>query len=81
MKAKEMREKTIEELEHLLAGWQEEMFRLKVQAMTGQQEKSNQTGNIRKNVARALTILGEKNRNRKSTEESTGELKTTESRV
>jgi large subunit ribosomal protein L29 len=60
MKAKEMREKTIEELEHLLAGWQEEMFRLKVQAMTGQQEKSNQTGNIRKNVARALTILGEK---------------------
>ena len=68
MKAREMREKTIEELEHLLDEWREELFKLKVQAMSGQPEKLSQTQNIRKNVARVLTILGERNRTKEGTE-------------
>ena len=57
MKAKEMREKAPEELHHLLAGWREELFALRVKAMTGQMEQYSRVGAIRKEIARALTVL------------------------
>lgn len=59
MNAKEMREKTVEELEHLLAAWREELFNLNVQAMTGQMEQYSRVRQIKKDIARALTILRE----------------------
>jgi len=54
-----MREKTVEELDHLLATWREELFNLNVQAMTGQMEQYSRVRHIKKDIARALTILGE----------------------
>ncbi|MCX6357616.1 MAG: 50S ribosomal protein L29 [Candidatus Aureabacteria bacterium] len=57
MKAKEMREKTAEELQHLIAGWREELFKLGVQTMTGQMEGQSRVWKIRKDIARALTTL------------------------
>lgn len=59
MNAKEMREKTVEELDHLLATWREELFNLNVQAMTGQMEQYSRVRRIRKDIARALTILSQ----------------------
>jgi large subunit ribosomal protein L29 len=58
MKAKEIREKTAEELRHLLATWREELFNLNVKAMTGQMEQYSRVKEIKRNIARALTILG-----------------------
>lgn len=57
MKAKELREKAPEEIVHLLAGWREELFKLNVQAMTGQMEQYSRVGALRKDIARALTVL------------------------
>lgn len=57
MKAKEMREKAPEELRHLLAGWREELFKLTVQAKTGQMEQHGRARGLRKEIARALTVL------------------------
>ncbi len=71
MNAKEMREKTVEELDHLLATWREELFNLNVQAMTGQMEQYSRVRLIRKDIARALTILkGEPAANRTRAKES-----------
>jgi len=57
VKAKEMRGKTPEELMHLLAGWREELFKLNVQAMSGQMEQYGRVGAMRKDIARVLTVL------------------------
>jgi large subunit ribosomal protein L29 len=61
VKTKEMREKTQDELAHLLSGWRAELFSLNVQSMTGQIEQYTRVREIRKNIARALTILRELN--------------------
>ncbi len=57
MKAKEMREKTAEELRHLLGTWREELFNLNVRAMTGQMEQYSKVREIKRDIARVLTIL------------------------
>jgi len=57
VKAKEMREKSHGELAHLLSAWREELFKLNVQAMTGQVGQYSRVGAIRKDIARALTVL------------------------
>jgi large subunit ribosomal protein L29 len=57
VKAKEMREKTAEELNHLLTTWREELFNLNVRAMTGQMEQYGRVREIKKDIARVLTIV------------------------
>jgi len=57
LKAKEMREKTMEELKNLLSEWRDEIFKLNVQAVTGQTEQYGRRREIRRNIARALTIV------------------------
>lgn len=59
MKAKEIREKTTEELNHLLTQWRGEIFTLNVQAVTGQTGQYGRVRALKKNIARALTILQE----------------------
>jgi large subunit ribosomal protein L29 len=59
VKAKEMREKTMEELNHLLGQWREEIFTLNTQAVTGQTEQYGRLRKLKKDIARALTILKE----------------------
>ncbi len=68
MKAKEMRDKTVDELKHLLADCRESLFKIKVQSMTGQEEKSSQARNVRRNIARLLTALAEESKKEKGGE-------------
>ena len=59
MKAREMRDKTPEELAKLLADWREELFSLSVRSMTGQVEKASHARRLKKDIARALTVMRE----------------------
>ena len=67
MTPSEIREKTSQELKTLLADLREELFRLRMQDGTGQLEKSHRLGEVKKDLARVLTILGEKSRKAEAT--------------
>jgi large subunit ribosomal protein L29 len=58
----EVREKTIEELRALESDLKEELFRLRMQSGTGQLEKTHRLKEVKKDIARVLTILKEKTR-------------------
>ena len=60
MTPNEVREKTIEELKVLEKDLKEELFKLKMQAGTGQLEKTHRLKEVKKDIARILTILEEK---------------------
>ncbi len=60
MKAKELREKTAEQLNELLLERRREQFNLRMQAGSGQPPRSSQFGVIRRDIARIKLILGEK---------------------
>jgi large subunit ribosomal protein L29 len=60
MKAKELREKTLPELEQKLQSLKATLFNLRYQANTGRLEKPSQIRNIKKDIARINTITKEK---------------------
>ncbi|MFC1631191.1 50S ribosomal protein L29 [Candidatus Omnitrophota bacterium] len=60
MKAKDLREKTTEELKQKQLALKEELFNLRYQAHTGRLEKPSQINSIRKDIARINTILKQK---------------------
>jgi len=60
MKARELREQSVEELERRLADFREQLFKLRFQNSTGQIEDPNRIRLARKNVARVLTLLRER---------------------
>ncbi|WP_461522094.1 50S ribosomal protein L29 [Porticoccus sp.] len=60
MKANELREKSVEELTEELAKQQEQQFKLRMQASTGQLGQSHKIKEARTNVARIKTVLNEK---------------------
>ena len=60
MKAKEVRESTRQELEQKLHSLKKELFNLRYQAKTGRLEKPSRIRNIKRDVARINTIIGEK---------------------
>ncbi len=60
MTPKELREKSLEELRTLKKDLSEELFRLKLQAGTGQLEKSHRLSELKKDIARVLTVVGQK---------------------
>ena len=55
MKAKEIREKTAEELEKLLADSRKEIFNLRRQALTGMLQNPSRIRILRKDIARIET--------------------------
>ena len=65
MKARELREKTGAELEQSLADLQKEIFDFGMKASTGQVEKPARARQVRKDVARIMTILNERKRTSK----------------
>ena len=65
MKAKEIRKKTIDELNKLESEMLAEVFNLRIQKATGQINKTDQINKVRKNLARIYTILSEKIREEK----------------
>jgi large subunit ribosomal protein L29 len=60
MKATELKEKSVEELNVELLSMLREQFNLRMQASTGQLEKTDQLRKVRRGIARVKTILTEK---------------------
>ena len=60
MKATELKEKNVEELNAELINLLREQFNLRMQHSTGQLEKTDQLKKVRRNIARVKTILTEK---------------------
>ena len=60
MKAKELKELGVEELKAKLAEQRQELFNLRFQHTTAQLEKTSSIPAARKNIARILTVLKEK---------------------
>ena len=62
MKAAEVRELDVEELEQRVAETRRELFNLRFQHATGQLENTGQLKEVRRNIARLLTVLNLKQR-------------------
>jgi large subunit ribosomal protein L29 len=58
--AKALRELSLDELEQKLVEAKQELFNLRFQVATGKQDNSARLGQVRKEVARILTILRER---------------------
>ena len=62
MKVAEVRELGVEELERRVAETRRELFNLRFQHATGQLENTGQLREVRRNIARLLTVLHGKQR-------------------
>ena len=62
MNVAEVRELDVEELERRVAQTRRELFNLRFQHATGQLENTGQLKEVRKNIARLLTVLNQKQR-------------------
>ncbi len=62
MKAAEVRELDVEELQRQVAQTRRELFNLRFQHATGQLENTGQLKEVRRNIARLLTVLNLKQR-------------------
>ena len=60
MKAQELRNKNVEELNAELVNLLGEQFKLRMQAATGQLQQTHQAKQVRRDIARIKTILTEK---------------------
>lgn len=60
MKAKEIRQLSVEDLNKKLIELKEELFNLRFQSATGQLENANSIGNVKKDIARVKTVLRER---------------------
>ncbi|MBX2807966.1 MAG: 50S ribosomal protein L29 [Cellvibrionaceae bacterium] len=60
MKASELREKSVQELDAQLLSTLEEQFKIRIQAASGQQVQSHLFKQVRRNIARIKTVLKEK---------------------
>ncbi len=62
MKVAEVRELDVEELQRRVAATRRELFNLRFQHATGQLENTGQLKEVRRNIARLLTVLNLKQR-------------------
>ncbi len=62
MRMAEVRELDIEELKRRVTETRRELFNLRFQHATGQLENTGQLKEVRKNIARLLTVLNQKQR-------------------
>jgi large subunit ribosomal protein L29 len=60
MKARELRDQTVEELRDKERDLADQLFALRLQKVTGQLEKPARVRQVRKDMARVMTILREK---------------------
>ena len=60
MKASEVRDLTVDELQDKLLQLKKEQFNLRFQAASGQLEKTHQVDFVKRDIARVKTILGQK---------------------
>ncbi|MGP1394980.1 MAG: 50S ribosomal protein L29 [Inquilinaceae bacterium] len=60
MKAEDIRAKTVDELKDQLVGLKKERFNLRFQKASGQLERTSRVRELRRDIARIMTILGER---------------------
>jgi large subunit ribosomal protein L29 len=60
VKVAEVRELSVDELERRVAETRRELFNLRFQHATGQLENTGQLQEVRRNIARLLTVLNQK---------------------
>ena len=60
MNASEVRDLTVDELKDKLLQLKKEQFNLRFEAASGKLEKTDQVTNIKRDIARVKTILGQK---------------------
>ena len=60
MKAQDLREKNVEELNEELLNLLREQFNLRMQAATGQLQQTHTLRSVRRDIARVKTLLNEK---------------------
>lgn len=60
MKANELKDKTVEQLQEELLGLRREQFNYRMQAATGQLNQTHMMKQVRRDIARVKTILNEK---------------------
>lgn len=60
MKAIELREKSVDELQQELLGLLKEQFNLRMQKTTGQLAQTHLLGQVSRDIARVKTVLNEK---------------------
>jgi large subunit ribosomal protein L29 len=60
MKATEMKSKSVDELKGMVADMKKERFNLRFQAASGESVSAGRWREIRKDIARALTLINQK---------------------
>jgi large subunit ribosomal protein L29 len=60
MKAKEVRDMTADELQIKLSSLKEELFNLRFQLATGQLDNPMRVRDVRKSIARVMTVMRER---------------------
>lgn len=60
MKAEDIRAKTADELKDQLVSLKKERFNLRFQKASGQLERTSRVRELRRDIARIMTILGER---------------------
>ncbi len=60
MKAQELRDKSVEELQQSLLDLLKDQFNLRMQKATGQLAQSHLLGQVRRDIARVKTVINEK---------------------
>jgi large subunit ribosomal protein L29 len=60
MKVSELHEKSVEELNGVLLEQLKEQFKLRMQSSTGQLSQTHLLSQVRKDIARIKTVLGQK---------------------
>lgn len=68
-KTKELREKTVDDLEEKRSSLQKELFNLRTKQKLGQLKNFSSLGLVKLDIARVETILGEKKRDEKKRKE------------
>ncbi len=69
MKASEMREKTVDELRGTEQDLRRELFNLRFLGATGEIQNPKRITHVKREIARVLTIMGEKTRQEADTKE------------
>ncbi|MCR4419468.1 MAG: 50S ribosomal protein L29 [Clostridia bacterium] len=60
MRASEIRDLTSEEIKQKLVDWKQELFNLRFQAATGQLDNPMRIRDVKRSIARAKTVLRER---------------------
>ena len=63
MKANELKEKSVEQLNEVLVDLLKQQFGLRMQHATGQLGKTSEIKKVRRNIARVKTVIAEKGNN------------------